>query len=78
MVFTCQEIGKVSFHSWIECDWENELLIINEDIHHIEKEPIIIFFEILDILSDFQNEKQIGNEAVEELKCCFEENLYFE
>lgn len=49
--------------SWIECDWMNELLIINEDIHHIEKDHVIIFFEILDIISDIRTTKQIGNQS---------------
>lgn len=42
-------------NSEIECDWRDEMLIINEDIRHIQKDHVIIFFEIVDILSTHRN-----------------------
>lgn len=46
-----KSLCKPNAFSQIECDWNNELLIINEDIRHIQKFHVIIFFEIMDILS---------------------------
>lgn len=58
------------YFSEIECDWNNELLLINEDIRHIQRDHVIIFFEIVDILGNliiallekllFENDGQFG------------------
>ncbi|XP_031640642.1 jouberin-like [Contarinia nasturtii] len=41
---------KFKVSSEIECDWGDEVLLINEDIRHIQRDHVIIFFEIVDIL----------------------------
>lgn len=52
---------RVVYSSQIECDWNNELLIINEDIRHIQKHHVIIFFEVVDIFNTNRNLENIGN-----------------
>lgn len=49
----------------IECDWNGELLIINEDIRHIQKGNVIFLFEIVDILSNARNIEQYGRKKLE-------------
>lgn len=49
----------------IECDWNGELLIINEDIRHIQKENVIFLFEIVDILSNTRNIEQYGRQKMQ-------------
>lgn len=47
------------YFSEIECTWNDELLIINEDIHHIQTGHVIMLFELVDIL--------IGGESTSEM-----------
>lgn len=49
-------------NSEIECDWNDEVLIINEDIRHIQKDHVIIFLEIVDILTTNRNFEPNGTE----------------
>lgn len=59
---------KFKESSEIECDWNNELLVINEDIRHIQKDHVIIFFEIVDILG---NIIKLGNFFFFQIVCYF-------
>lgn len=64
MLQSFQKIILISCSSEIECDWNDELLIINEDIRHIQNDYVIIFFEIVDILSTNRNLELIGKQTL--------------
>lgn len=55
-------------NSEIECDWNDEVLIINEDIRYIQKDHVIIFFEIVDILATNRNFEPNGSKNENFLK----------
>ena len=48
------------FFSFIQCEWE-ELLIINEDVQHIFQGNEIIFFEIIDVATTVEGKKNPKN-----------------
>lgn len=53
-IIPCLPSTKAIYHpstSHIECQWNDEHLIINENIQNIRKGTQIIFFELMDILA---------------------------
>lgn len=51
-------------YSQIECYWNDEKLIINEDIRHIKRANVFIFFEIIDFLVDLDSIEQYGKRYI--------------